>query len=517
MKKNFAKRILSLLVVLSLMLGASAALAEDAPKYGGSLNATINSDPGSLDMMLETNEQAQMPGAHIFETILSVDLAGQAHTGVCAYEQSEDGMTLTLTLREGLKFHSGEAVTIEDVKATLDRWFANVSGARKNIQDRAESIEVSGNAIVIKFSKPAPLALMYLSNYAQGPYVMPKAILEAAGSDKIKEYVGTGPYKFVEWQPDRYIKVEKFADYVPTTEEATGLAAPKMAYLDTIFFIPVKDKMTRITGVQTGSYDIAIGVPSNLYPSMAADKNVSLHMRDLAITPGMVFNYTTGATADVKVRQAILACLNMEDLMLAAEGDPNFYYLSSDFMALASRFHNDAGADKYNHPDLDKAKALLAESSYNGEKLVYLTTKDYDYFYTTALLAADMMRKIGIDVELQVVDNATLNDLRDQPDQYSIFSCGLTAKDDPTQIAFIASDTWGGDYASEGKTELLNRLSTTPGDAERIAIWAEFGELLYEEVPVITFGERRNCVIAQNNVHNIFEGTRKFYWNTWVD
>jgi peptide/nickel transport system substrate-binding protein len=490
------------------------------PQYGGTLRVTTSSDPGSLDIMLDTSEDTQIPASHIFETLLSVDLAGNAHTGVCSYEESEDGMVLTLTLRDGLTFHNGDPVTIDDIKATIDRWLANVAFAQNAVGSKVESIEYPDDkTVVFTFKEPAPLALQALSSYDRGPYVMPKFILEEAGDGYITEemgYIGTGPYKFVEWQADRHIKLARFEDYKPTDNDADGMAAPKMAYADEIMFIPVSDKMTRITGVQTGSYDVGIGVPSNMYATMAADPNLAISMTDLGITPGLVFNYLEGPTTDVKLRQAVLACLDMESLMMAAEGDPNFYYLSPCFMPKSSVFYNEAGLEKYQQYDVEAAKALLAESSYAGETLIYVTTKDYDYFYKTALLAADMMRQIGINVELTVVDNPTLEQMRSDPTQYSMFSCGLTAKTDPTLIAFLASDNWAGGYASPGKTELVNKLMSTPGQAERLALWEELSELLYEEVPVITFGERRNAVVTQSNVHGLFEGTKKYYWNTWL-
>ncbi len=489
------------------------------PQHGGSLKVTINGDPGSLDIMLETSENTQIPASHIFETILTADYAGNVHPGVCTYEQSADGLVITLTLREGLKFHNGDPVTMEDIHATIDRWLGSVSFAQNALGNKLDNIQYTDTTAVITLKESAPLALQALSAYDRGPYVMPKSILEAAGDDKITEamgYIGTGPYKFVEWQADRHIKLARYEDYIATGVEASGLAGSKMAYADEIYVIPVKDKMTRITGVQTGSYDVGIGVPSNLYAQLSADPNLIVSMADLGINPGLVFNCLEGPTTDVKLRQAILACLDMESLLLAAEGDENFYYQSPCFMPKASAFYNEAGLEKYRQIDPAAAKALLEESSYNGETLVYLTTKDYDYFYKTALLASDMMRQIGINVELTVVDNATLNDMRSDPKQYSMFSCGLTPKSDPTQIAFIASDKWAGGYASEGKTELVRKLLSTPGKEERIAQWKELSELLYEEVPVITFGERRNAIVTRDNIHNIFDGEKKFYWNTWI-
>ncbi|MGI6114075.1 MAG: ABC transporter substrate-binding protein [Mahellales bacterium] len=517
-----------LLAVLLTACGAPPAVEEQQkepeseaqeslePRYGGVLKTTINSDPGSLDMHLEGSEQAQIPGCHVFETLLAQDTKGNAHPLLCSYEVKEDGLVIELTMRENVKFHNGDVMDIDDVMASINRWLNTVSSAKSMVGNKLESLTaVDDKTIVFKFKEPAPLALTAMSTFDRGPYVMPKEIIEKYGDQKITEYIGTGPYKFVEHLADRHIKLERFEDYQAVENDADGMAAPRRAYVDEIYFIPVKDKMTRITGVQTGDYDVGIGVPSNLYPTLKEDPNLKVVMQDMEIFPTMVLNYEEGPTTDIKLRQAILACLDMEELMIAAEGDPDFFYLHPCFMPKSSAFWNDAGSDKYNNPDPERAKKLLEESSYNGETLIYITTKDFDYFYKTALLASDMMRKVGINVDLQVVDNATLGQLRNDPSAYSMFSAGLTSKPDPTLIAFM-EDGWAGFYKSEKKSHYYNILTTEFDPKTRMQAWREMSEVLYEEVPAITFGERKVATVTNKKVNNLFEGTKKYYWNTWV-
>jgi peptide/nickel transport system substrate-binding protein len=287
-----------LLAVLLTACGAPPAVEEQQkepeseaqeslePRYGGVLKTTINSDPGSLDMHLEGSEQAQIVGCHVFETLLAQDTKGNAHPLLCTYEVKEDGLVIELTMRENVKFHNGDVMDIDDVMASIDRWLNNVSNAKSTIGNKLESLTaVDDKTIVFKFKEPAPLALTMMSTFDRGPYVMPKEIIEKFGDEKITEYIGTGPYKFVEHQADRHIKLERFEDYQAVENDADGMAAPRRAYVDEIYFIPVKDKMTRITGVQTGDYDVGIGVPSNLYPTLKEDPNLKVVMQDMEIFP----------------------------------------------------------------------------------------------------------------------------------------------------------------------------------------------------------------------------------------
>ena len=487
------------------------------PQYGGSLKATINGDPTSLDAMMVNVEQEQIPATHIFETAISLDASGAPWPGVCDYTYEDN--VLTLTVRDGVTFHNGNPCTAEDVKASFDRWVENVSSARTQVMDHAQSVEVVDNSLVITFAEPAPVALTTIGAYDQGLYIIPKEICEQYGSERIADAdcIGTGPYKYVEHLPDRYVLLERYDEYVPTENEgASGTAAPKMAYCDELYFYPVSDKMARITGVQTGEYDVGIGVPANMMATLSADPNLVVETKDLGIFCGLVFNNQSGPCADQNLRNAILACLDMDDLMLAAQGDASLYRLNPCVMMTTSQWYVEDSLGKYNAPDLEKAQEYLDASSYNGETLVFITTKDNDYMYKTAMVVAEAVKPIGINMDVQVYDNATLKEYRDDPTKYDMFSSGLGDKNDPSEVVFLDS-AWAGFWDSEAKNALVEELSNAVEFEDRYAIWEEICQLVYEEVPNITFGERINPIVYQKYVHNLFDTKQKFYWNTWID
>ena len=497
--------------------GGTSVSAQDEPQYGGTLKATINGDPTSLDAMMVNVEQEQIPATHIFETAIALDASGDPWPGVCNFVYEDD--VLTLTVREGVTFHNGDPCTIEDIKASFDRWTENVSGAKNQIMAHAQSVEVKDDALVITFFEPAPVALTAIGAYDQGLYIIPKELCEQYGSDKIadEDCIGTGPYQFEEHLPDRYVKLVRYDGYTPADNEgASGMAAPKMAYCDELYFYPVSDKMARITGVQTGEYDIGIGVPSNMMSTLSADPNLVVETRDLGIFAGMVFNNQSGPCADQNLRNAILSCLDMDDLMLAAQGDASLYRLNPTVMMTSSRWYVDNDWGRYNQPDLEKAKEYLDASSYQGETLRFITTKDNDYFYKTAMVVAEAVKAIGISVDVQVYDNATLKEYRDDPEKYDMFSTGLSDKNDPSEVVFLESG-WAGFWDSEAKNALVDQLSSAVDFEDRYAIWEQICELIYEEVPNITFGERINPIVYQKYVHNIFDTKQKFFWNTWIE
>lgn len=488
------------------------------PVYGGTLKVTTNSDATSLDAMMVSSEPEQIPATHIYETALFSDAGGDVWPGVCNYTFEDN--VLTMTVREGVTFHNGEACTINDVYASAQRWLENVSAAKKQVGDRMESMEIVDDSLVITFSQVAPLALQTIAGYDRGLYIYPASICEKYGSDTINDeadIIGTGPYMFVEHRADQYVLVKRYDAYVPAQNEgATGMAAAKMAYCDEIYFYPVGDKTTRITGVQTGEYDVGIGVPANMLSELSADPNLSVVTSDLGIMACMIFNNYSGPCTDVNLRNAILACLDMDELMLAAQGDASLYRLNPCYMMTSSRWYIEDSQGKYNNPDLDAAKAYLEQSSYDGETLIFITTSEYDYFYNTAILVAQMAGQVGINIEVETYDNATLKEYRDNPDKFDMFSGGLSAKDDPSQIAFM-DEEWAGMWSNAEKDALLETMSSTTDFDVRFDAWKQLQDLIYTEVPNINFGERINPIVCRSNVHNLFETTQKYYWNTWKD
>lgn len=495
---------------------ATPAPATDEPARGGSLKATINSDPVMLDAMLSNTESEQIPAWHIFEGALSCDASGAVWPGVCEY--TFENNVLTLTAREGVTFHNGDACTAEDVYASAQRWIETVSAA-KELAENLTNMEIVDNSVVLTFSKAIPTVLITVASYDQGLAIIPKSICEKYGSEQIadSDCIGTGPYMFAEHLADRYVLLKRYDAYVPAAanEGATGMAAPKMAYCDEIYFYPVSDKTARITGVQTGEYDIGIGIPSNMIADLSTDPNLVVEMRDLGIFACMIFNNQSGPCTDKNLRNAILACLDMNELMLAAQGSADLYRLNPCYMMTSSQWYVEESLGKYNNVDLEAAKAYLEQSSYDGQPLVFVTTKDNDYFYKTAIVVAQMVKQIGIEMDVQVYDNPTLKQYRNDPTKYDIFSGGLGDKPDPTQVVWM-DETWAGFWSNETKNELAEQLANETDFDKRYAIWTEICKLVYEEVPNITFGERINPVVYRNYVHNIFDTKQKYYWNTWI-
>ena len=158
-------------------------------------------------------------------------------------------------------------MTAEDVVASLKRW--GEFGARgKLLMKNATSVEATGKyEVTLKLSEPNGAWKNLLAYPEGGPVIYPAEIVSAAGSKPIeqKDYIGTGPYKFREWRPNRYVELLRFDGYAKLPTPGDGYAGTRAANFDTIRFIPVPDVGTRVSGVQAGDYDYAEMISGDLY------------------------------------------------------------------------------------------------------------------------------------------------------------------------------------------------------------------------------------------------------------
>src|SRR5207248_7062658 len=142
---------------------------------------------------------------------------------------SDNGRTYTFKLRRGVKFHNGREMTAEDVVLSLKRW-GKLATPGKAVWKNVEAIEAKDATTVVIFLKePSAILLMGLARPNNGAVIYPKEAMAATGDAAIKDYIGTGPYKFVEHRPDRHLRLTRFADYGARAEPATFYGGKRTA------------------------------------------------------------------------------------------------------------------------------------------------------------------------------------------------------------------------------------------------------------------------------------------------
>src|SRR5207247_5514712 len=169
--------------------------------------------------------------------------------------------------------------------------------------------------------------LMGLARPNNGAVIYPKEIVDAAGDNPVKEYVGTGPYRFVEHKPDRHVRVARFKDYVARTDAPDGFGGRRTAYVDEILFIPVPDVAVRLAGVETGDYHLALQIQQDQYERMKTLPGVVPAIIKPEGWSTAVVNHKQGLMADKRIRQAFQTAVDMEPDMAGGIGTKAFDWL----------------------------------------------------------------------------------------------------------------------------------------------------------------------------------------------
>ena len=480
---------------------------------GGELHVALNTQPPSLDPHFGTAIATKDAARPIFETIVTLNENYEVQPMLAEkFEQSEDGLEFTFYLREGVKFHNGEEMKAEDVVASLERWL-ELSGRAKNAIGNGNFEAHDEYTVKLILPETSVGALHVLASPNQFGGIMPKEIIENAPVDGVKEYIGTGPFKFTEWKQDQYIHYEKFEDYQSPEGAPSGLAGKREALVDNLYINFVPDGSTRVAGMTTGEYDIGINMSLDNYDQL---KNTNTLSNEIALSNGpvVVFNEKEGPLADPKMRQAFNMALNYEDVMIAGFTNTEFYRLSPGIMyPEQTDWYTDAGKENYNPNDPDLAKEMFEEAGYDGEEIVLLTTRDYPELYNMAIAIQAQLDKIGVNVKLDVVDWPTLQQLHMEPSAHHAFTSGYSMVTDPTQH-LIFDPSYGGWNEDEKTAELIEKIRTSPTPAEAFPYWEELQEHTWvKHLPYIRFGDSYTLFSYDESVvgFNQFEGI--VLWN----
>ena len=210
--------VISFLLILSLVLvGCSSGTTSNETggskgtevKKGGDIHIAVDAQPPTLDPQISTTTATKEIARHVYETLLVLNPAYEVQPMLAeSFEKSEDGLTYTFKLRKGIKFHNGKEMKAEDVVASMNRWLTKSTRAANAI-GKGQFAIVDDYTVVLKVEKPTIGVLDVIASTNQFAAIMPKEIIENAPKEGITEIVGTGPFKFVEWKPDQYIKLTK--------------------------------------------------------------------------------------------------------------------------------------------------------------------------------------------------------------------------------------------------------------------------------------------------------------------
>src|ERR1700744_3969894 len=491
---------------ITSVIALSAALASPLPSFaaGKTISAVMHADlrdPNSPSTAYIYRDFGYM----IYDTLLAEDSNFKIQPQMAEYKISNDKLTYTFTLRDGLKWHDGTPVTAEDCVASLQRW-GKADGMGQKLMDFTASIEApDAKTIVLKLKQPYGLVLDSIGKPSSlVPFMMPKRLAETPAGQQIAEQIGSGPFKFVkaEFQPGVKAVYEKNADYVPRKEPPSWTAGGKVVKVDRVEWITMPDAQTAVNALQSGDIDFMEIPPYDLLSALAANKSIEIGTLN---QPGSQtigrMNFLYPPFDNVKIRRAAFMAMNQKDVLDALIGNPEYYKICGAFFICGTPLATDAGSETLVKGNgMAEAKKLLAESGYDGTPVVILAPGDVVSLKAQPIVAAQLLREAGFKVDLQATVWQTVVSRRasQKPPKeggWNMFFTNFVSADASNPIASTSINGkgrnggwfgWPDDPRIEQLKDALAR-STSPEAQKKIA--ADIQKEVYDQVIIVPLGQ----------------------------
>src|SRR5690242_9813953 len=396
------------LVLASILLSTAAQARQKVLKFIPQADLRIL-DPISTTAYITRNH-----GYMIYDTLFAIDAKFEVKPQmVDKWEISADKLTYTFTLRDGLKFHDGQPVRSQDCIASIERWAKRDALGQKLGEATEAWTAVNDKTFRLKLKKAFPLTLEALGKPSSNvPFIMPERIAKTDAFKNITETVGSGPFKMVkeEWVPGNKVVFVKNTDYLPRKEAPSWASGGKVVKVDRVEWLYIPDSATAAAALNAGEVDWWQMVPPDLVPLLIKNKDIKVENTDPLGSIGLLrFNQLHPPFNNAKMRQALLYLVNQQDYALAIAGDAKQGKPCPSFFTCGSPAQSTVGSDVLTGKrDLSKAKQLIQEAGYKGEKIVILSATDQPIVHSQGLVTAELLKSAGLNVELAANDWGTL-------------------------------------------------------------------------------------------------------------
>ena len=506
---------------LALSSGAALAQAFSCPQSGGDLTFALEARVPSLDQHTGNSGATRNIAINIFESLITRDDKLNPTLELAeSMAESPDKMSYTFKLRQGVRFHNGKAMTSADVAASFARY--RRVGVDRSILDPVDGWTTpDANTFVIRLKKPLPTFIEQLSSFTVPIVIIPAENAEAPAQQLPS--VGTGPFQLEEFRADSFVKLKRFAGYKPDTRqtELNGFAGYKQACVDTVTFRMMTEAAARTAALEVGEIQGVEDVPVASQKRLAANKDLTIARNDRFLINVAYPNFSNPPTDNLKVRQAILAAMDFDEIMEAAS--EGVYKLNPGFQYPGQLYFTDAGKQFLNQKNKDKAKRLLVEGGYKGEKVTLLTNREFPLMYNTSLVMEQQLKAVGINAELLVLDwPAALAMSQKETKGWNFFFTfwsTVVAIGGPQTMRQLAPPVSVQKWPGEADPEFMaavRQLGEAPTIEERKAGFAKAQERALDLVMAIPFGVMPKTQAVRANVQNFKSYYVTRMSNVWI-
>jgi peptide/nickel transport system substrate-binding protein len=487
-------------------------------------------DLAVLDPIWTTAYVTRNHGLMVFDQLYGYDdsFAPQPQM-VAGHTTEDDGRTWTLTLRDGLQFHDNAPVLARDCVASIRRWGKRDSFGQTLMAATDELSAPDDRTIRFRLKQPFPLLPAALGKPGSNVCaIMPQRLAETDAFTQIKEIVGSGPFRFKtdERVPGSLVVYERFAAYRPRPDGAPRFTSgPKVANFDRVEWHVIPDGATAAAALQTGEIDWWEYPTTDLAPMLANDRKLRVEIVDkLGQMACLRLNHLNPPFDNPAIRRALLLAVSQEDTMIAVAGDDTkLRHVPAGIFTPNTAMASMAGLDVLMRPrDYAAAKAAITAAGYKGERVALMVPTDFPSLKALADVTADMMGKMGLNVDYQGIDWGTVVQRRAKKDPvdkggwsaFCTFWSGLD-QSNPAVHAFLRgqgeSGTMG--WPSSPKIEALRSEWIATSDFAKQKQIAEQLQLqALEDVPYVPLGQNFYQTAFRNDISGILPGFVMF-WN----
>jgi len=514
---------------------ASAALTLAAPAIAraqgpSTLRFIPQADLSTLDPHWNTAYVTRNHGYMVFDTLYGLDnayrVSGQMVEG---HVVADDGRRWTLTLRPGLMWHDNTPVLARDCVASIRRWGTKDTFGQALLAATDELSAPDDRTILFRLKRPFPLLADALAKSGvYMPAMMPERLARTDPSVQVTEMVGSGPFR---WKPDERVPGaravwERNAAYVPRPSGAPEFTAgPKIAHLDRVVWTTTPDPATAAAALQKGETDWWEFASADLLPMLRRDRNIEARVQDPAGSVALMrMNHLQPPFDNPAIRRVVLHAVVQSDFLQAMMGeDRSLWHEGAGAFTPGTPLANDAGLDAITGPrDLEKLKRDLAASGYKGERVALIVPTDFPNLKALSDVGAETMRRIGLNVDYQALDWATVLTLRakkvpvDQGGWSCFFTFGAGA-DVATPAAHLmlranGANAWFG-WPEDARIEALrDAWFVAPDLAAQQRIARDLQAAAFETVPFVPLGQYFQTTAYRRNLSGLLRGFATF-WN----
>ena len=498
MKKKLMAFLLLASLLCAALTGCGGSSTEKTPEGGqtqtGSTDAVANEITvgiaqdldDSLDPHLAVAAGTKEVMFNVFEGLMKPTSTGDLTPAVAeSYTVSEDRLTYTFTLREGVKFHNGDEVTAEDVVYSISRCADTTDGTPLvEAFSVIQSVEaVDARTVAITISEPSNEFISYMTT----------AILPADYDQQDTAPVGTGPFKFVSRAAQDNIVLERFDEYWGTP-----------AYLDKVTFKIMENADSLVMSLQSGAIDLCSHLTSTQVAQLGGDFYVAEGTMNLV--QALYLNNAEKPFDDVRVRQALCYAVDKQgiiDLAFDGYGSP---IGSSMYPAFGKYF--DESLTNYYTKDVEKAKSLLTDAGYpNGFEMTITVPSNYQPHIDTAQVLVEQLKEIGVTAKIELVEWGTW-----VSDVYAgrQFQSTVVGVDASNMTARALLERFTSDYAKNfinynnaDYDALFQQALTTYDDAGQTAIYKAMEKNLTENAANVYIQDLADLVAVRQGLEGV--------------